>query len=133
MGAAIKQFGELEGRSAHTSGTEREAPVPDGFEIILSDGNKLKVRLRRSLHRGNPLGIAILHRPGSSPATIEQFDIVPKLSAERRKYAEQQLISAYRMCESPTSYSEGRRALERSVSEGLVASCQFGALGISRQ
>lgn len=131
MGAAIKDYEGLGGGSNHPAATKRDASIPQGFEVILSEGTRLRVRLRRSLHRGNPLGVAILHRACSSPAMIEQFDIAPKLTTERRKYAEEQLVAAYQMCESSTSYAEGRRALEQMVEEGVLASCRFGALGLA--
>jgi len=99
--------------------------LPQGFELALGASSSRRVKLRRALHLGAPLGITIFLKEGDRLARIEQFDIATSLDSVTRPLIEDLLLEVYSQLGAGETFDLGMKRLQRMHDEGLCISCQI--------
>jgi hypothetical protein len=115
---------ELE-REAQPHRVVSEEFVPEGFEVEPEAGSIFRVKLRRALHRGAPLGVTISTREGARSTRIQQFDISPRLDLLARADARERLLKAYVLLQDKLQFKNGLSQLECLERESLCVACRF--------
>ena len=99
--------------------------MPQGFEFATGANSSRRVKLRRALHRGSPLGITIFVREGNDLARIDQFDIATSLDAVTRPVVENLMLEVFQQLGASETYELGLKRLGRMHEEGFCVSCSF--------
>ena len=99
--------------------------LPQGFELAVGATSSRRVKLRRALHRGSPLGITIFVRESNNLARIDQFDIATSLDRVTRPLVENLLVEVYQQLGVSETFELGLKRLSRMHEEGFCVSCSF--------
>lgn len=102
--------------------------VPEGFDVEVAAGVIHRVKLRRTLHHGAPIGVTITTRGNDRRSTIEQYDVSPRLDTLSRATVQDVLLRSYLLLREPENFAAGKARLEELTKEGFCIGCRFTAL-----
>lgn len=93
-----------------------------GFEYMQA-GDKVSVRLRRSVAFSDPVGISFHRSDAGKVTSIERIDLSPTLRGMNRAAVQKMLIEAFQMLTHEAERELALTRLEKLVQEGLCARC----------